>query len=50
MAIATSEEELLLITEETELHLVSDESTWVVDSRASYHLIPRPEVLLIVQS
>ena len=38
--IATSEEELLLITEESELHLVSDETTWVVDSGASYHLIP----------
>ena len=40
MAIATSEEELLRITEESELHLVSDETTWVVDSRASYHLTP----------
>ena len=39
-AIATSEEELLLITEESELHLVSDETTWVVDSGASYHLTP----------
>ena len=39
-AIATSEEELLLITEESEMHLVSDETTWVVDSRASYHLTP----------
>ena len=34
-----SEEELLLITEESELHLVIDESMWVVDSGASYHLI-----------
>ena len=39
-AIATSEELLLLITEESELHLVSDETTWVVDSGASYHLTP----------
>ena len=39
-AIATSEEELMLITEERELHLVSDETTWVVDSGASYHLTP----------
>ena len=31
-AITTTEEELLLITEECELHLISDESTWVVDS------------------
>ena len=38
--ITTSEEELLLIIEECELHLVSDESTWVVDSGASYHLTP----------
>ena len=37
MAIATSEEELLLITEE--LHLVSDKTTWMVDSGASYHPI-----------
>mgnify|MGYP000589007249 CR=1 FL=1 len=37
-AIATSEEDLPLITEESELHLVSDETTWVVDSGASYHL------------
>ena len=40
MAIAISEQELLLITEETELHHVSDETTWVVDSGASYHLTP----------
>ena len=39
-AITTSEEELLLMTEESELHLVSNESTWVVDSGASYHLTP----------
>ena len=31
-AITTSEEELLLITEESEVHLVSEETTWVVDS------------------
>ena len=37
-AIATSEEELLQITEESELHLVSDETTWVVDSGVSYYL------------
>ena len=34
-AIATSEEELLLITEESELNLAGDEMTWVVDSGAS---------------
>ena len=39
-ANTTREEELLLITEESELHLVSDETTWVVDSGASYHLTP----------
>ena len=38
--ITTSEEELLLITEESELHIVSDESTWAVDFGASYHLTP----------
>ena len=35
-----SEEELLLITEENEVQLVSDKITWVVDSRASCHLTP----------
>ena len=39
-AITKSEEELLLIIEESELHLVNDESTWVVDSGALYHLTP----------
>ena len=39
-AIARSEEELLLISEESELHLVCDETTWVVDSGASFHLSP----------
>ena len=38
--IAPSEDELLLITEELELHIVRNESTWVVDSGASYHLTP----------
>ena len=36
--IATSEEELLLISEQSELNLVGDELTWVVDSGASFHL------------
>ena len=40
LGIATSEEELLLITEDSEIHLVRDEMTWVVDSRASFHLAP----------
>ena len=40
MAIATSEEELLLITKDSELYLVSDESTWVVGPGASYHITP----------
>ena len=39
-AIATSEEELMLIIEESDLNLDSDESTWVVNSEASYHLTP----------
>ena len=39
-AIATSEEELLLITDESEMHLVSDEKTWVVEFGGSYHLTP----------
>ena len=37
-AITTSEEELLLISEQNEVNLVGDESTWVVDSGASFHL------------
>ena len=49
-AIATSEEELLLIIEESELHRVSDETTWVVDSRSIVPSDPRPEVLSILQS
>ena len=36
--IAESEEELMLITEESELNLARDEMTWVVDSGASFHL------------
>ena len=39
-AIAASEEELVLITEESELNLAGDEVTWVVDSGASFHLTP----------
>ena len=39
-AIAASEEELLLITEESELNLADDKMTWVVDSGASFHLTP----------
>ena len=38
--IATSEEELLLISEKNELNLVSDESIWVVNFGASFHLTP----------
>ena len=38
--IATSEEELLLIIAQHEVHLVSYETTWVVDSVASFHLTP----------
>ena len=41
-AITTSEE-LLLISEQNEVNLVSDESIWVVDSGASFHLIPDPK-------
>ena len=36
----SSEEEILLIIEENELHIVSDETTWVVNSGASFHLTP----------
>ena len=37
-AIITSEEELLVISEQNEVNLVGDESTWVIDSGASVHL------------
>ena len=43
--ISTSEEELLLISEQNELNLVGDESTWVVDSGASFHLAPCKDVM-----
>ena len=39
-AIAASKEELMLITEESEINLAGDEMTWVVDSGASFHLTP----------
>ena len=39
-AITTSEEELLLINEQRELTLVGDESKWLVDWGASFHLTP----------
>ena len=40
MSVIATSEELLFIIEESELHLVSDETTWFVDSRVSFHLIP----------
>ena len=39
-AITRSEEKLLLITEESEMHLVNDKTTGVVNFGASYHLTP----------
>ena len=39
-ALAASEEEIMLITEEGELNIAGDETTWVVDSGASFHLTP----------
>ena len=36
--IETSEEELLLLSKQKEVNLFVDESTWVVDSGASFHL------------
>ena len=41
-AIVASEEELMLITEESELNLAGDEMTWVID--------PEPDILLILHS
>ena len=34
------EEELMLITEESEINLAGDEMTYVVDSEESFHLTP----------
>ena len=39
-AIAMSEEELLLISEQNEVNPIGEESTWVVDSGASFHVTP----------
>ena len=47
-AIAASEEELMLITEENELNLDGDETTWVVDSGASFHLTPDRKCFILV--
>ena len=35
-----SEEELLFISEQNEVNLTDEESTWVVNSSASFHLTP----------
>ena len=40
MAIMASEEQLILITEESTVNLAGDEMTWVVDFGASFHLTP----------
>ena len=42
-AIASSEEELLFICEQTSVNLANEECTWVIDSGASLHLIPTRE-------
>ena len=42
-AIATSNEELLFICEQTSVNLASGECTWVIDSGASYHITPSRE-------
>ena len=41
--IATSEEELLLISEQNNVNLAGEESTWVVDSSALFQLTPNRE-------
>ena len=38
--IATREEEQLLISEQSEVNLVSEEMSWVVNSEASFCLTP----------
>ena len=40
-AIATSEEEMLFICEQTGVNLVNVECSWVVDFGASFHLTPK---------
>ena len=42
-AIATSEEELLLICEQASVNLANVECSWVVDFGASFHLTPKRE-------
>ena len=42
-AIVTSEEEMLFICEQVSVNLASAESSWVVDSGASFHLTPKRE-------
>ena len=43
--IATSEEELLLISEHICVNLANDLCTWIVDSGVSFHLTPKRECL-----
>ena len=38
--IAVSEEELLFLSEQNEVNPIGEESTWVVDSGASFHVTP----------
>ena len=45
--IAASEE-LLFISEQNEVNLCGEESTWIVDLGASFHLAPQPRVFLII--
>ena len=46
LAIVVIEEELLFISEQNEVNLAGEESTWVVDSDASFHLTPNRECFL----
>ena len=42
-AIVASDEEMLLISQQNEVNPASDESSWVVDSDASFHLTLKRE-------
>ena len=42
-AIAISEEEILFICEQASANLASEESTWVIDLGASFHITPSRE-------
>ena len=41
--MATSQEEILFICEQSSVNLANEECTWVIDSGASFHITPSRE-------